>query len=498
MLRNRRWSAYVLNAVIGAGIATGHAPLGLWWLSCAGLIVGLHRFGRNSGSGFGFGWWIGVGYFAVALHWIVEPFLVDVSRHGWMAPFALVFLSGGLALFWGAAFWLASRIGKKVWTVALTLTLAEFARATILTGFPWAMLAYIWVDTPFSQIAAFVGPHGLTAVTLLLGSALVWAWHIRRPLVALPLLASAALWGAGIARVPAETDQTGLTVRLIQPNAQQREKWHPDFVQTFFDRQLDFTSAPGNVDLIVWPEVAVPYLAGRRPDLDKVIATAAGNDKPVVLGIRRLEETGAGRNWFNSLIVLDGDGEVIQEYAKHHLVPFGEYLPFPGLFDAIGLEALAANAGQFSAGPGPGSLSVADVPPFQALICYEAIFPAEILGGKDRPDWLLHITNDAWFGTFSGPFQHLDQARFRSIESGTPLARSANTGVSAMIDPYGRVLDQLPLNTAGYLDVALPKPIGQTVYSRYGDAPLLAFVAVLLVFVVALSRLVTDRKPINR
>ena len=194
-------------------------------------------------------------------------------------------------------------------------------------------------------------------------------------------------------------------------------------------------------------------------------------------------------------MVLNQSGEVASQYDKHHLVPFGEFLPFPNLFERLGLQALAANAGRFSSGPGPQQIDIDGIPPFQPLICYEAIFPAEMLRGANRPSWLLHITNDAWFGKFSGPYQHLDQARMRAIEQGLPLARSANTGVSAMIDPFGRVVSALPLNQSGHIDVKLPAPLKPTNYSRFGDIPVLTGSALLILFLVVFSRRVTHRKP---
>ena len=284
-------------------------------------------------------------------------------------------------------------------------------------------------------------------------------------------------------RQPDEIAQTDVVVRLLQPNAPQHLKWHPDHIATYWERQLDFTKADGDVDLIIWPETAVPYLLGTRPDLDATIAQAAA-PAPVVFGATRR----AGDVWLNSAALLGAGGKIDAVYDKHHLVPFGEFLPFPSVFERLGLQALAQHAGRFGSGVGPSVLATESLPDFQLLICYEAIFPHEILRGERRPDWLLHITNDAWFGDFSGPYQHLAQARMRSIEFGLPLARSANTGISAMIDPYGRLVDQLELNREGFLDVRLPRALGPTLYSRLGDLPIIAAIALLSLISFAVAQ----------
>ena len=492
MRLNERWRNRLICIVLGAAIATGQAPFGFWPVSIIALIVLVARFSKS--HGFWYGWWNGLGYFALALNWIVEPFLVDIARHGWMAPFALVGLASGLAIFWGLAFWVAGRFGPQRMVLPFAWALAEFARSTILTGFPWALISYIWVDTPIAQAAAFVGPHTLGALTVLLAVVAAWCWHHRRSWLAAPALAFLVAWLGFATRLPDTSDLSDFTVRLIQPNAAQDLKWRPDMMQTFFDRQLSATSAPGSPDLVVWPEVAVPYVMGQRPDLDQMIANAAPDGVSVVVGMRKLLEKSPKNEWRNSLVVLDPDGNNVASYDKYRLVPFGEFLPFPDVFEALGLQALAANAGRFGSGDGPAVLKVPGIPDFQPLICYESIFPADIRRGDDRPQWLLQITNDAWFGTFSGPFQHLAQARMRAIENGLPLARSANTGVSAMIDPFGRILDQLPLNQFGYIDAALPKALPATLYARTGDLIWILLITSMPLLVVVFSRLVVIRR----
>lgn len=445
------------------------------------------------------GWFAGTGYFAVALNWIISPFMVDAAATGWMAPFALGLLAMGLALFWAVAFGLARALSSDVRDVpslmlfATFWAVAEYLRGTILTGFPWAHLAYIWETTDIIQLAAYIGPHGMALLTILvLGlPAALSIWRLGIPAM---LACAALLWWGATSRVPDQTAFTQTSIRIVQPNAAQHLKWQPDMMPVFFERQLEATRGHAGVDLVIWPEVSVPYLMGDRPDLNRAIAEAAGPETRVIIGARRTMETEEGTRWYNALALLQTDGTDTMIYDKHHLVPFGEYLPFPAFWERFGLSALAQNAGRFASGQGPRRLSAAGLPSFQPLICYEAIFPDEILRGDDRPDWLLQITNDAWFGSFSGPFQHLAQARFRAVENGLPMVRAANTGVSAVIDPFGQVMAELPLDQPGVIDALLPAPLPPTPYSRVENLPFWLGSFIFLLFGVALARLGTIRK----
>lgn len=466
---------WLLAPLAGGAFALGHAPFFFFWIAPIAIsVLTWVLAGTTIRRGFGLGWLAGAAYFAVALNWIVEPFLVYPERHGWMAPFALVLMAGGLALFWGAAgalTRLAGGVGIKAHAAfAGAFTLAEIGRATLLTGFPWAMPAYIWADTPVFQMLAFIGPYGLTFATLLI-LGLPGAIRPRLLTAGFVVVSVAAIWFAGVARVPDSPPFTRVVLRLVQPNAPQDQKWDPAHQQTFFDRQIEYTRGAAGADLIIWPEVAVPYPIDERPEFNAFVAEAAGPDTKVALGAIRMGETDDGVRYYNSMAVIGEGGEIEQIYDKAHLVPFGEYLPFPGVWESFGLRAIAQNAGRYASGPGPVSITVDGIPPFQPLICYEAIFPGEILRGADRPGWLLQITNDAWFGDFAGPEQHLSQARARSIEHGLPMVRVANTGISAVIDAYGSPVANLSLGEEGALDSLLPDAIEPTPYAEIGDAP---------------------------
>ncbi|MFP4326889.1 MAG: apolipoprotein N-acyltransferase [Paracoccaceae bacterium] len=477
-------------ALCGALLALGQAPFELWPLALPALtgLMALHAAERGAGGAALRAWAAGCAYFAVALHWIVEPFFVDPQAHGWMAPFALVFMCGGLALFWGAAGWAARRIAPGPLAFALTLALAELARAHVLTGFPWALIGYVWIGTPVMQWAAWIGPHGLTLVTLLLAAAaaaLLARGQAPRA-AALLVLGAALIWGAGLARIaqglPAASEQT---VRLVQPNAPQREKWDPDRIPVFYSRQVGFTMARPRPDLVVWPETALPGLLEHADEPLAHIAEAAGGP-PVVIGIQRSDAT---RRYFNSAVVVGPDGTAQDIYDKHHLVPFGEYMPLPGFWRNIGIHGLAARADSgYTPGPGPRLLDLGPIGPALPLICYEAVFPQDVGGAPARPRLLLQLTNDAWFGTFSGPWQHLAQARLRAVEQGLPLLRAANTGISAAVDAHGGVLAEIPLGEAGFVDVPLPAALPPTPYARTGDWPAALLLAFLLAAAFAHAR----------
>lgn len=484
-----------LAVVFGVISALGQAPLG-WTLAMAvGLWLG---FGLLTVSGTIrraalAGWAFGSGYFALSLMWIVEPFLVDPLRHGWMAPFALVLMSAGMALFWGAAFGVARALRpiNDMWlgtVLAVTLAMAELLRAYVLTGFPWAMPAYGLVDWRSAQLAAWVGPHGLNLILFVcLGMAASVAHQAQ--------IAARMMRGLGIVatilicvvpmphRAPNDppAPDGAAVIRLIQPNADQHLKWDPEMMPVFFDRQIRFTAAGSadnapRPDLVIWSETAVPVSLNASEEVLGYIKDAA-QGVPVVLGINRWD----GDRLLNSAVYLDGTGQVTQIYDKHHLVPFGEYVPFGDQLAKVGIYGFAASQGQgYSAGPGPQLMDLGPLGAALALICYEAVFPQDMRGTPTRPAFLMQITNDAWFGKISGPYQHLAQARFRAIEQGLPMVRVANTGVSAMIDAKGRVTEAIPLGEAGWVDAPLPARLDQPFYAKTGDLPILALLVVLL------------------
>ncbi|TYB87140.1 apolipoprotein N-acyltransferase [Oceaniovalibus sp. ACAM 378] len=486
----------VLACAAGAFAALGQVPFSQIYLAMAGfaLLAALLVDPPGWRRGALIGWCAGIGYFAVALHWIVEPFLVDIGRHGWMAPFALLFSATGFALFWalaGAVTGAATRPGwARLLAFPLALTLCELARGYILTGFPWALPGYVWTESGVARLAALIGPYGLTLVTLavaaLIAGAVRWRTLAGLILFVLAVLLPGAFDTFATPSAP-QIAKDAPVIRLVQPNAPQREKWDPSRARVFFDRQLEFTAAPGAPDLTIWPETAIPWLA--EPGLPALtLISDAANGRPVVIGAQRNEGLAA----YNSLLLLGPGGVIVETYDKHHLVPLGEYIPFGELARLIGLQSFASRDGfGFSPGPGPRLVDLGPLGRALPLICYEAVFPQD-MRGTERPRFLLQITNDAWFGTFAGPQQHLAQARMRAIEQGLPMLRAANTGISGVIDAQGRLLDHIPLGQAGFLDVQLPDALPPTPYARSGDLPVGVLLIVLLAGVIAGARRLGD------
>lgn len=485
------WWRAIAFAALGAVLALMQAPYQIPLVAPPILAIVLYlvpRLPRPKEAAL-VGWAFGAGYFAHALSWIVEPFLVDIARHGWMAPFALVLMSVGAGLFWAVGFGVARRIAGGRWRGPLALAACwagvEALRGLIFTGFPWADVAQGMMDTPVAFGLPVVGPRGVGLAVLvglaLLGGAL---WRRPRALVLGAGMIGAALWvlpGPG-----AVGDLDGPVVRLVQPNAPQHQKWDPAYAPGFVDRQVGYSEAPPVAGapapaLIVWPEMSVPYhLDGAQDVLDRV--SEAGQGAPVILGLPRLE----GLRYFNTLAMVGRGGQVIGRYDKAHLVPFGEYMPFGGLLARVGIRGLAVDeGGGYSAGAPGALISIPGVGVARPLICYEGIFPEEVRTMAQRPRLLLMITNDAWFGDRAGPYQHLIQARMRALETGLPMVRVSNTGISAMIDAHGVVTEKLPLGVAGWVDAPLPSALPLTIYAKWGDIP--AAIGLLLVLLGVIS-----------
>jgi len=480
-------AAFGLGALLSLALAPWHH---LWGVPLAvSGAAWLYLRCRGARPAALIGWALGLGYFTFGLSWIIEPFQIDAERYAWMAPFALIFLAAGLALFWGAAFGLAAKLGRGRTSLLLLCTcwsLAEFARAYVLTGFPWAGFGQFWIETRAVGLLPWIGPHGLALLTLLAFAPLSQIGHRR--LFALAPLAASALLVLALPEPP-EAALSDKQVRLVQPNAPQAEKWHPQKRWVFVRRAVELSAAPGDPDLVIWPETTLPLLLNDAGATLAQIAQATGG-VPLLTGIQREE---AGR-YYNSAILTDGRGALRQTYDKAHLVPFGEYVPFGDFMARFGIHGFASQAGAgYSAGPGGQLL---DLPLGRALplICYEAVFPQDVNAAKARPDMLVQITNDAWFGTRSGPYQHLVQARMRAAEQGLSMLRAANTGITAIIDPYGRVLQSLPLGQSGALDGALPLSLPPTFYSKSGDWPVFLFcLALLLALGLRQGRNMADR-----
>jgi apolipoprotein N-acyltransferase len=282
-------------------------------------------------------------------------------------------------------------------------------------------------------------------------------------------------------------------LRIMQPNLQQDDKFRYSQKQAVMSRYIglsDRASGPqasgiANVTHLIWPESAFPFFLTREADALAQIAALLPEGTVLITGAIRAPE-GAAPNAavsraYNSIYIIDQDGSVLSVYDKVHLVPFGEYLPFQDFMERLGFMQLTKVVGGFIPGDRRRILTVPRAPSFAPLICYEIIFPGAAVPAGERAGWMLNLTNDGWFGISSGPYQHFQQARLRAIEEGLPLVRAANTGISAVVDPLGRIVRSLPLGSEGVLDAPLPKPMTVPPYTRFGDLPAMMIVAIAFV-----------------
>ena len=515
------WRRWLLALAAGAFGSLALPPLGvmpalaialpiLVWLIDG--VEGLGPWARLR-SAFAVGWAFGLGYLTASLYWIAEAFLVEADTFGWMAPFAVPLLAGGLALFHGVGAVLARLAWSdgpwRIAALALGLGLSEWARGHVATGFPWNVpgLALAAYDAP-AQGASLVGVHGLSILALLVfasPAAIAFAADRKAAFAApaLALLALATLWGWGAWRLGSDTgavvglsglrgvadDARGETwVRIVQPSIPQDEKWRSGSGEAVLEAYLALSRAgPSDVatprpldaiDAVVWPESAFPFVLAETPEALSRIADLAEQGPAVLTGALRLDRSATGADGrfvaYNSLYAIDAGG-IAGAYDKTHLVPFGEYLPWQSVLERVGLSQLARMRGGFTAGTLRHAMSVPGLPPFQPLVCYEAIFPGELFGddvgragdAADRPAWLLNVTNDAWFGASVGPAQHLAHARLRAIEEGLPMVRAANTGISALIDAQGRIRARLDLGRRDAMDVALPAAVDPPPFAHW-------------------------------
>jgi apolipoprotein N-acyltransferase len=280
----------------------------------------------------------------------------------------------------------------------------------------------------------------------------------------------------------------------MQPNLQQDDKFNYSAKSEVMSRYLRLSDRATNpqsngvhdVTHLIWPEAAFPFFLTREPDAMAQIATLLKPSTELITGAVRAASDANPRNprAYNSIYVIDPDGSIRGIYDKVHLVPFGEYLPFQRLLERVGLMQLTKVVGGFVSGDRRHAMDVLGAPKMLPLICYEAIFPGDAVPPGERPGWMVNVTNDGWFGLSSGPYQHFQQARVLAVAEGLPLVRAANTGISAVVDPVGRIVDALPLGIEGVLDARLPTPLEPTVFLRYGNYILIGVLVLSLLIVL--------------
>ncbi|HEX8124435.1 MAG TPA: apolipoprotein N-acyltransferase [Allosphingosinicella sp.] len=502
-----------LSFLAGLAAACGFEPIGLWPLTLAAFafLLWLVREAPGLRGALARGWWFGVGHFIVGLNWIATAFTYQAEMPASLGYLAVVLLSLYLAVYPAAAAGLAWRWGRRdpmrlVLVFASAWIATEWLRATLFTGFAWNPVGVAILATPFSYAARLVGTYGLSGIlALLAGVVLLLALRLWRPAAAVAggaaIAALAGFLAGGSAPGPA-----GPSLRIVQPNIGQQDKWREGFQQENMARLGRLSNWGGREPrLLLWPEAAVtrPLENGLRDPGHVIEMLELRRDVAAMLGEKDLLLTG-GVTWrspdgqdvtsaTNSVFAIDRSGRILARYDKSHLVPYGEYLPMRPLLSTLGLSRLAPGDIDFDAGPGPQTLELPVVGKAGFQLCYEIIFSGQVVDRRNRPAFLFNPSNDAWFGAW-GPPQHLAQARLRALEEGLPVLRATPTGISAVIDSDGRLLRSLPWRTAGIIDTRLPAPRAPTPFARLGNILPLLFSLLLIGLALFEQRIAGRRK----
>ena len=515
------WRRRAIAFLSGAVGAFALPPFGLFVLMAVPMTVAVWLIDGSRAGGaavparlkaaFGAGWWLGFGYFVVGLWWIGAACLVDGDKFLWALPLGVLVLPAALAVFPASGFALAALLWPpgpwRVFALAFGLGLSEWARGLLFTGFPWNDLGMaLGANLTLAQIASVVGLHGLTFLAVAIFAAPATLWRAGeggvRPaptIAAVLALATIAALGAERLAAPPSASTPGVRLRLMQPDVSQGESFAPQNKDAIVRRYLELSDRDGALDPgtnsithLIWPESAFPFILSRDPQALGDIASLLGPDALLITGAARVDmQAGRDPKYYNAIELVGRDGLLRERYDKQHLVPFGEYVPFEAVLDATGITQFVQAPGGFAAGAGQRILRAPGLPSATPLICYEAIFPVEIgdaFTGAERTGWLLNVTDDAWFGTTPGPYQHYAQARLRAVELGLPLVRVANSGVSAVVDGFGREIAAAPLGQEAVLDVDLPVALPPTWQSRFGSATAAAIGAAFLLLTLFARR----------
>lgn len=491
------WRRHLIAFLAGSFASLAQAPFGwlpvafvsipvlVWLLDSASLGQPVRSAARSMAQ---VGWFFGFGFFLATFYWLGAAFLVEADKFAWAMPLAVLVLPAGLALLWAVACgvlgWVWSDSLRRVVWLALILSGAEFVRGIIFTGLPWGGFGQALTSSlVMMQALAVTGPDVMTFWAFLLFASPVLLFapsteqHAARRLgffLGLVVVSQLA-YGLWQLSKPVSYAEDAATVRLVQPNIPQTEKWRPQNRSWIFNRLLAMSSVDtpdhplSGVDLIVWPESAIPFYLIEQPAALAALSEMLPDKTELLTGaLRPAQSVISGSEVYNSIYHLGSDAIILSSYDKLHLVPFGEYLPFQTLLEWIGLEQLTNLKGGFAQGRKRNLIKLGRAGRALPLICYEVAFPNEILEYHQRPDWIVNVTNDAWFGDSLGPRQHLHLARMRAVETGLPLIRVANTGISALIDANGRLLKQVPLGQEGILQFNLPLGKSEPVFARLG------------------------------
>ena len=497
------WRRYATAFVLGALLAAALPPVDMAPLVFVVFPLYLWLDDGSAGpwASARLGYVFALGHFAIGMYWIAEALFVDIARFWWALPFAVLGLPAMLATYVAVCFYAAAlarfqlRLSgvARICAFAVAWSVAEWLRGHLFTGLPWNLLGYVWAGgfpgaLATLQGSAWVGIYGLGFVTVLAASLLallgapsmspLGAWRRAMPAIAAAILILIPTVTGAIRLQSAPTDETGIWLRLVQPSIAETAKWDPALAEANFHRLIELSSAPTEHKLaaVIWPEAAATFFLERDDVHRKAVAAVAPPDGYVITGaLHGAPLAGPLSEVWNSIEAIDADGKIRAQYDKAHLVPFGEYMPWR---DVLPFHKLTAGNIDLSAGPGPRTVTLEQLPPFSPFVCFEAIFPGAIVDPHERPAWLLNVSNDAWYGRSSGPYQHFAMARTRAVEEGLPLVRVANNGITGVVDAEGRVLAHTSLDAIGYADIVLPAAGSATSYSRFGDWIFLAMLVV--------------------
>jgi apolipoprotein N-acyltransferase len=515
------WRRFLLLVIAGAFAGLSAPPLFIlpalfvgmpilvWCLDGAERLRGLRAFFSPA---FVVGFAFGIGYFIVALHWLGAAFIQQGGIYWALMPFGVGGLAALLALFWAvaaaAAHLMWSGGGLRIVTLATFLSAAEWLRGHVLSGFPFDLIGYaLTANDEMLQLASVIGVYGLTFVAALISmtTALIWPAD-GRGLVArlLPFFVAVGLIAAQIGygnwrlgNTPV-TERPDMRVRLVQPMILEHRDWDVADPAHIMDRLISLSESNGGlgggITHVVWPESVFPFFLTQYPDSLARIARMLPQDVMLLTGAPREPLLADGlpipdNPGFNAILAIDTNGEIVSSYDKTHLVPFGEYLPLADFWRLFGIRQFVPGTNGWAPGDGRRLMTPPGTPAFLALVCYEAVFPGDI-GEVQRAEFILNVTSDAWFDGSIGPAQHAHHARLRTVETGLPMLRSSNTGVTMVVDPLGRVTARLAEQEVAVLDAAVPERLAsETPYVRFGDWPFLgALIAGFLLSLIALRR----------
>ena len=482
LARLQVYKSFLAATILGILATLSLPPVHFWQIlyvvfpSLVWLLAGAER--RR--TAFALGWWFGFGLFSASLYWIGNALLISAGGYGWLLPLAFFGLPALFAFYSALATltaWYGHNHLQRGLLFACAWVFAEWLRGHLFTGFPWNLIGYSWAQSDeFIQAASVFGIYGVSLIVVLSATlpSVIVDLMSRRIVIALfiSITLPAMTWIGGGIRLnmvpaPGTTTVEGVGLRIVQPSIPQNQKWPLNLRQRNMERFLDASQKdrPSWITHIIWPETAATFFIEEDVAMRSAIAAVVPRGGLLLTGGPRRQSVPA-KLW-NSLIAIDGSGLVVASYDKTHLVPFGEYIPFRKI---LPMDKIVHGLIDYSPGDGIKTLHLLGLPPVSVVICYEVAFPGQVMNRADPPAWILNVTNDAWYGETVGPHQHLAMALVRAVEEGRPLIRATNTGISAVIDAYGRTIHNLGLNTNGVIDSRLPVAItGATLFASSGE-----------------------------